>query len=833
MKITQNKSDAVDFCMELIRDGSITLDDGRIDQIDMSTNCGINYVEICNYANEDDLEDDAAHVNISDEQHIPASKVQKDTNVQAQPSTSKNSSVEPSNDKRDELLFNTSSHQQHPKTPENYAIKLQRFKFSGNDLSKLSKESGAECRLCLNEIKNHGNTTNLMRHLTNHHNNADINALNALARTRKQKEVNNNKTTDNSDKSKQSPERPSSRAEHQQQEFDSASGPSNNMNYLPENPLTQPRIDKTFGKITAFKEGGAQAAKIKNAMVYMMAKDDLPLSATEKEGFRYLMSVVAPNYEVPKKTSITRATEEKYKVLSGIVKSKLAKVENLTLTTDIWTETMSTRGFLGLTIHFLENGKMSYIELDTIELDENRKAPYLSKMFEEFLLKWNISKDKITTVVTDGGTNIVKAVKDTFGEHKHITCFAHKLNVAISNVITANKALSSIVTKTKEILTYCKRSTTAADELRKAQDDDNTLRLVQDVPTRWNSTFYMLCRFEKLSATVSSILLKLRGSPPMLDSDEMAIVRDAINVLRHAETLTKEFSGAKYATTSRVIPAMFCFRECLAVVQNETSMGKSLQKELMAELDKKFSDLDKLPFLTITILLDPRYKRMYFPSPLMCSSLLRTVHSMISAETNAPEDESITNDESEATNSSDDLWTHHRDRILHQKRYAQEASSDDLNIDMMQFLNKPNLMNIDPINFWMHHKENTPALGRIVLKYLSTVATSVPCERLFSLASNIITEKRNRLLQRSGQTEPSAPADQRDLDDYFVDLTRNVPPIATPKQHGASQRRLSFHKDSPGMSDLKDKEQKDNVANSAPHFRTIPLEPPEKKQKVT
>ncbi|XP_015118442.1 zinc finger BED domain-containing protein 1-like [Diachasma alloeum] len=632
MKITQNKSDAVDFCMELIRDGSITLDDGRIDQIDMSTNCGINYVEICNYANEDDLEDDAAHVNISDEQHIPASKVQKDTNVQAQPSISKNSSVEPNNDKRDELLFNTSSHQQHPKTPENYAIKLQRFKFSGNDLSKLSKE-----------------------------------------------------------------------------------------------------------------KGGAQAAKIKNAMVYMIAKDDLPLSATEKEGFRYLMSIVAPNYEVPKKTSITRATEENYKVLSGIVKSKLAKAENLTLTTDIWTETMSTRGFLGLTIHFLENGKMSYIELDTIELDENRKAPYLSKIFEEFLLKWNISKDKITTVVTDGGTNIIKAVKDTFGEHKHITCFAHKLNVAISNVITANKALSSIVTKTKEIVTYCKRSTTAADELRKAQDDDNTLRLVQDVPTRWNSTFYMLCRFEKLSATVSSILLKLRGSPPMLDSDEMAIVRDAINVLRHAETLTKEFSGAKYATTSRVIPAMFCFRECLAVVQNETSVGKNLQKELMAELDKKFSDLDKLPFLTIATLLDPRYKRMYFPSPLMCSSLLRTVHSMISAETNAPEDESITNDESEATNSSDDLWTHHRDRILHQKRYAQEASSDDLNIDMMQFLNKPNLMNIDPINFWMHHKENTPALGRIALKYLSTVAISVPCERLFSLASNIITEKRNRL----------------------------------------------------------------------------------------
>lgn len=42
--------------------------------------------------------------------------------------------------------------------------------------------------------------------------------------------------------------------------------------------------------------------------------------------------------------------------------------------------------------------------------------------------------------------------------------------------------------------------------------------------------------------------------------------------------------------------------------------------------------------------------------------------------------------------------------------------------------------------------ENTyPNLSKLAFKYLSIVATSVPSERLFSKAGDILTEKRNRL----------------------------------------------------------------------------------------
>lgn len=92
----------------------------------------------------------------------------------------------------------------------------------------------------------------------------------------------------------------------------------------------------------------------------MIVKDNLPLSSTEKEGLRYFLGITLPHYKPPKKTAMTNALEQKYKILSELAKSRLAKATDLTITTDIWTETMNTQGYLGLTIHFLEHSQAEY-----------------------------------------------------------------------------------------------------------------------------------------------------------------------------------------------------------------------------------------------------------------------------------------------------------------------------------------------------------------------------------------------------------------------------------------------------------------------------------------
>ena len=52
----------------------------------------------------------------------------------------------------------------------------------------------------------------------------------------------------------------------------------------------------------------------------------------------------------------------------------------------------------------------------------------------------------------------------------------------------------------------------------------------------------------------------------------------------------------------------------------------------------------------------------------------------------------------------------------------------------------------DPLKWWKNRKLSYPLLIKLIQKWYSMVATSVPAERLFSTAGNIIHEKRSSLL---------------------------------------------------------------------------------------
>jgi hypothetical protein len=52
---------------------------------------------------------------------------------------------------------------------------------------------------------------------------------------------------------------------------------------------------------------------------------------------------------------------------------------------------------------------------------------------------------------------------------------------------------------------------------------------------------------------------------------------------------------------------------------------------------------------------------------------------------------------------------------------------------------------IDPLRWWAEQENSFPTLSKMARKYLCVPATSVPSERDFSSAGNIVTCKRNSL----------------------------------------------------------------------------------------
>lgn len=50
-----------------------------------------------------------------------------------------------------------------------------------------------------------------------------------------------------------------------------------------------------------------------------------------------------------------------------------------------------------------------------------------------------------------------------------------------------------------------------------------------------------------------------------------------------------------------------------------------------------------------------------------------------------------------------------------------------------------------PLEYWRNKRERFPDLAKVARKYLSAPCTSTDSERLFSAASHVLDEKKNRL----------------------------------------------------------------------------------------
>lgn len=112
----------------------------------------------------------------------------------------------------------------------------------------------------------------------------------------------------------------------------------------------------------------------------MIAKDNLPLSITEKSDFNYFIHKLAPMNKVPSRKTVTNLIKNKYGVLSTITKVKLSLSENITLTTDILTDIVNTKRFLGMTAHFLSLDKLSlkHVAIEVLELSESHISENIS-----------------------------------------------------------------------------------------------------------------------------------------------------------------------------------------------------------------------------------------------------------------------------------------------------------------------------------------------------------------------------------------------------------------------------------------------------------------------
>ncbi|XP_055528361.1 zinc finger BED domain-containing protein 4-like [Wyeomyia smithii] len=163
----------------------------------------------------------------------------------------------------------------------------------------------------------------------------------------------------------------------------------------------------------------------------------------------------------------------------------------------------------------------------------------------------------------------------------------------------------------------------------------------------------------------------------------------------------------------------------------------------MANIEKRFQNVEKVGILAISTLLDPRFKKLHFESALNISKTISWIVDMMQKITRQCREE-----QAEPVNiePSNDLWAAHDTLAREASKYKTIDHAGGLPGELRQYLHGDLApRNSDPVVVWNQIQGQFPTLYKIAMKHMPVLGTSVASERLFSKAGQTITKLRNRL----------------------------------------------------------------------------------------
>lgn len=92
----------------------------------------------------------------------------------------------------------------------------------------------------------------------------------------------------------------------------------------------------------------------------------------------------------------------------------------------------------------------------------------------------------------------------------------------------------------------------------------------------------------------------------MTDASELQIIKEILEILGPIEVVSKEISGDRYLTCSKIIPIINCLRHKLQDFTASSEQARVLKERALKGIEKRFGAVEHVHLLALATLLDPR-----------------------------------------------------------------------------------------------------------------------------------------------------------------------------------------------------------------------------------
>lgn len=537
-------------------------------------------------------------------------------------------------------------------------------------------------------------------------------------------------------------------------------------------------IEESFETNKKFDINHPKAQAIHKVIAEMIAVDNEPLSVVQKPGFRRVVETLQPKYSMPSRTYITETIiPQIFRRCAEAISNKLSNnYKKVSFTTDIWSCQYTKESYISFTAHFISNDFfLIHHALNVRHFAGSHSALTIGSMLESLLCEWNVDKNNVHLVVTDNAFNMIKALKDS--EFQNAACFNHSLQLAINDAVTAQRALNDAITIAKKIVGHFNHSSLAYYNLKKIQEELQLpiKRLKQDIPTRWNSTFYLLERLLEQKRAISLYCVDVESKLVNLNQNQWNLIENCVSILKPFEEVTKKMSYAD-SIISEVIPTTTMLLHFLKKKSQSPEGLGTMIDSLKKNLEERFHKLEDDVNYKLATILDPRFKCAFFSKTVdgenvILDQLTNKNITVINEEANeaemlnevdVPPAKKICTEESHSS-----LWESYHEIV----NKASADSAPELIDDEVIIKNEIKLYlgsklvekDKDPIEWWRLNKHVYPRLCDLAAVFLSAPATSTYSERVFSEAGNVYAEKRSSLKPETAE--------------YLVFLHHNLPKL--------------------------------------------------------